>query len=181
MAVTTSIQSTPTFVTQYIAQRQAKIQWLLSNGLPPLPVAPAQDPYKYYKLIKATNNRSEHCPLTPDFKPVALFTGKNPSFLDANGTPHLINHHIYQSRLPSKKELKRWFANPDNGIGTLGSDRVKWIDLDAKQFENQEDCDRAFNLLLERQPELKLTLLEKTQSGGYRIGVKVKQPVEFTN
>jgi hypothetical protein len=83
--------------------------------------------------------------------------------------------------MPSHKEIKRWFANERNGIGTLGNDRIRWIDLDVKQFESQSDCDRAFNLLLLRQPLLKETLLEKTHSGGYRIGVKVTKPVEFTN
>ncbi|WP_197090159.1 hypothetical protein, partial [Crocosphaera watsonii] len=101
-----------------------------------------------------------------------MFTGKNPSFKDADGTPHLINHHVYQSRLPNKKELKRWFKNPENGIGTLGSDRIKWIDLDSKQFSSVKECDRSFQELLEQRPELRLTFLEKTQSGGYRIGVE---------
>ena len=91
----------------YTERRQQRIDWLLSNGLPPLPVAPNQDPHRYHKVVKASNTRGAHCPLTKDLQPIPLFTGKNPSFLDANGTLHLINHHVYQSRLPSKKELKR--------------------------------------------------------------------------
>ncbi|MEA5537078.1 bifunctional DNA primase/polymerase, partial [Crocosphaera sp. XPORK-15E] len=186
MTTTTTVSGTNPAATQpspssYITQRQQRIDWLLSNGLPPLPVAPFQDPHQYHKVVKASNTRGGHCPLTQDLQPIPLFTGKNPSFLDANGIPHLINHHVYQSRLPSHKEIKRWFKHPDNGIGTLGSDKVKWIDIDSKQFQDQEFCDRSFNELLELRPELKLTLLEQTQSGGYRIGVKVKNPIKFTN
>ncbi|MDJ0731113.1 MAG: hypothetical protein QNJ33_14090 [Crocosphaera sp.] len=168
----------------YSEQRRQRLDWLLSNGLPPLPVAPFQDPHRYHKVVKASNTRGAHCPLTQDLQPIPLFTGKNPSFLDADGIPHLINHHIYQSRLPSKKELKRWFKHPDNGIGTLGSDRVKWIDIDSKQFRDQAACDKAFKTLLEQRPELRLTLLEKTQSGGYRIGLKAEADYNchlFTN
>ncbi len=105
-----------------------------------------------------------------------------PRIPDSNS--HLINHHVYQSRLPSKKELKRWFKHPDNGIGTLGSDRIKWIDIDSKQFRDQSECDRSFQSLLELRPELKLTLLEKTQSGGYRIGLQLSSNYSrhlFTN
>ncbi len=165
----------------FLTERQQRITWLHSQGLPPLPVAPFQDPYRYHKICKGSNNRGDYCPLTIDLKPIPLFTGKNPSFLDANSIPHLINHQSYQKKQPTSKELKRWFKHPDNGIGTLGSDRVKWIDLDSKQFPSQTECDRAFNQLLEQRPELKLTLLEKTQSGGYRIGVKVRKPTQFTN
>jgi hypothetical protein len=161
--------------------RSEKISWLLANHLAPLPVAPAQDSYKYHKVVRASGNRGEHCPLNSDRTPIPIYTGKNPSYLDEAEKPHLINHHVYQKRLPSKKELKRWFANRANGIGTLGSDRVCWIDLDVKQFASQKESDRAFDLLLERQPLLRETLIEKTHSGGYRIGVRVKNPSEFTN
>jgi hypothetical protein len=138
---------------------------------------------KKYPFLKSVQDlgKLEYCPLNSDRNPIPIFTGKNPSYLDESGKPHLINHQAYQTRLPSKKELKRWFAHLSNGIGTLGSDRVYWIDLDVKQFASQEECAIAFNLLLERQPKLKETLLEKTHSGGYRIGVKVTQRVEFTN
>ena len=181
MVIATSIEQYQVKTQSYIDQRRERIQWLINNDLPPLPVAPFQEPHRYHKVIKASNNRGEHCPLTKELKPIPLFTGKNPSYLDGNGVPHLINHHVYQSRMPSKKELKRWFKHPDNGIGTLGSDKVKWIDIDAKQFSSHAECDRQFQNLLERRPELKLTLLEKTQSGGYRIGMLVEQPVHFTN
>ena len=167
--------------TTYAEQRQQRIHWLLSNSLPPLPVAPFQDPYRYHKVVKASNTRGAHCPLNKDLQPIPLFTGKNPSFLDSDGIPYLINHNVYQSRLPNKKELKRWFKHPDNGIGTLGTDRIKWIDIDSKQFPSQEDCDSSFQELLKQRTELRLTLLEKTQSGGYRIGVRVNDHIRFTN
>ncbi|NJO93396.1 MAG: type VI secretion system baseplate subunit TssK [Hydrococcus sp. RM1_1_31] len=73
--------------TPYQAPRLEKIKWLIANNLPPLPVAPAQDPYQYYKVIKASDSKGTHCPLTSDFKPIPIFTGKNPSYLDESGNP----------------------------------------------------------------------------------------------
>jgi hypothetical protein len=58
--------------------RTEKISWLLANELPPLPVAPVQNPYQYHKVVKSERNKGSYCPLTADFKPVTLFTGKIP-------------------------------------------------------------------------------------------------------
>lgn len=158
-------------------------RWLRDNGYPALPVAPAQDPYKYPKVVgsKGQENGGSYCPVDKNFKPVPLYTGKNPSYLDAQGVPHLVNHRTFQDRLPATKELKKWFANPSNGVGTLGgwNDTV-WLDFDVKQFESQEECDRAVLQLLEN-PQLQGTLVEKSHSGGWRIGVKVKNKPTFTN
>ncbi len=49
-ATTQPSESTST----YIAQRRERLKWLLSQGLPPLPVAPFQDPYRYHKVVKAS-------------------------------------------------------------------------------------------------------------------------------
>lgn len=166
-----------------VSERQQAIDWLRNNGFPALPVAPAQDPYSYHRVVKTTPERGlwEHCPLTGDFKPVPLYTGKNPSFLDRAGKPHLINHQQYQDRLPAKNELRDWFANASNGVGTLGGwQDVIWIDFDVKQFDSQEDCDRAARSILER-PELQGTFVERTHSGGWRIGVRPKSKPNFTN
>jgi hypothetical protein len=77
--------------------------------------------------------------------PIPAFTGKNPSYLDRSGKPHLVNHRQYQSQLPSDRELREWFANPLNGVGTLGGwNNTIWLDLDLKQFASKEECDRAF-------------------------------------
>ncbi|WP_231607193.1 hypothetical protein, partial [Crocosphaera watsonii] len=54
----------------YTERRQQRIDWLLSNGLPPLPVAPYQDPHRYHKVVKASNTRGAHCPLTKDLQPI---------------------------------------------------------------------------------------------------------------
>jgi hypothetical protein len=163
---------------------QAVIDWLLLNHLPPLPVAPRQNSREYPKLIKADLAKQiwEHCPFDDDLQPIPLFTGKNPSFLDRHGVPHLINHRQYQSKLPSGSDLRKWFANPDNGIGTLGGHSgVIWLDFDIKQFESELECSKAVKTWGELRPELKGTFCERTHSGGWRIGVKVKQKPDFTN
>ena len=117
--------------------RQQVIDWLSEHNFPALPVAPRQDAYKYHKVVKAQVLREvwSHCPLTDNHKPIPVYTGKNPSYLDSNGQPHLLNHRRYQKQLPSQTELKHWFANPANGVGTLGgwNDAV-WLDFDVKNF-----------------------------------------------
>ena len=112
--------------------------WLRSQGLPPLPVAPAQDPTRY-----PARNRDGSLKRDKDGVQVPAFTGKNPSFLDQRGIPHLIRHTQYQNRLPTQAELQTWFAHPDNGIGTLGGwHNIVWVDVDVKQFESQQTCDQ---------------------------------------
>jgi len=143
----------------YVNDRSVTINWLKENNYPVIPVAPAQDG----DLQKQ-------------------FTGKNPSYLDKDGKPYVIQHSQYQDRLPTENEINMWFAHSDNGVGTLGGwNNTIWIDIDVKQFDSQNDCDIAFKNLLENHPELLNTFTERTQSGGYRIGVKVKQMPNFTN
>lgn len=157
-------------------QRQEVINWLLETGYPVLPVAPAQDASKYPKRNKDT----KEIDLDKDGNPQPLYTGKNPSYLDKDGKPHLINHSKYQDELPTDKELEEWFVHADNGIGTLGGrNNTIWLDVDVKNFDSQEDCDRAIESYLEDYPQLQETFTERTHSGGYRFGVKVKQLPDF--
>ena len=165
------------------SERQEVIDWLISHNYPALPVAPAQSARKYYKVAPGYPEQGvwSHCPLTADLQPIPLFIGKNPSYLDGAGKAHLINHRKYQRRLPDKKELKAWFANPYNGVGTLGGwNNTVWLDFDVKKFPSQQECDAAVLKILER-PELQKTFIERSHSGGWRIGVLVKQKPNFTN
>ncbi len=161
------------------------VEFLAKLGLPALPVAPTQDPYpeNQHKKIKGDQVRTwAHCPLSKDSKPEPLYTGKNPSFLQASSNPKLVRHQNYQNHLPSKKELDLWWQNRTNGVGTLGGwgDYI-WLDFDVKQFDSQAECDRAFHELLENHPHLRASWIEQTHSGGYRLAVKPKQPPTFTN
>ena len=54
----------------YVTERQKTIDWLLENKYPPIPVAPAIDPYKYHLLSKEKKTGVKYCPLTSDLKPV---------------------------------------------------------------------------------------------------------------
>ena len=166
------------------SERQEVIDWLIAHNYPALPVAPTQDGRKYHKVVQAKLEQGvwTHCPLEPGtLSPVPLYTGKNPSYLDRRGIPHLVNHRQYQKRLPKALELEAWFAHQSNGVGTLGGwNNTTWLDFDVKQFPSQAECDAAVSALLER-PELQQTLIERSHSGGWRIGVKVKQKPNFTN
>jgi hypothetical protein len=154
------------------------IAWLQRLGLPVLPVAPKQDPFRYPKRDKSGNLEYEEDGVTP--KP--LFTGKNPSYLDRNGTPQIIKHQKYHDKLPTDKELQEWFANPANGIGTLGGwCNTVWIDFDVKQFGSKEECDATVTTWLQRFSDIKQTFCEITHSGGWRFGIKVKNKPDFTN
>lgn len=167
-------------------QRQEVIEWLQSHNYPALPIAPAQETRQHHKVVSQDLSKGiwKHCPLTLDFQPLPLFTGKNPSYLDSDGKPHLVNHRQYQNRLPSKKELRAWFANPTNGIGTLGGwNNTVWLDFDVKQFPSQQECDDA---TLEVSCKVREhsgfePFLEQSHSGGWRIGVRVSQKPTFTN
>ena len=164
-------------------ERQEVIDWLISHNYPALPVAPAQPARKYHKLIPENPKQGvwTHCPLTANLQPIPLYTGKNPSYLDEKGIPHLINHRTYQRRLPQAFELKAWFANPWNGVGTLGGwNNTVWLDFDVKQFPSTDEFDATVLKILE-QKELQETFIERSHSGGWRIGVRVKQKPDFTN
>lgn len=134
----------------------AVIDRLIQWNLPPLPVAPAQ----------------LHNP---------KFTGKNPSYLDSQGVAHLLHHAPFQQRIPHLWELQRWFANPANGIGTLGGwHNIIWLDFDVKRFNSSAECDTVVeNWLLTH--TLQNTFTERTHTGGWRIGVRVRQTPNFTN
>ena len=162
------------------------INWLFTHNYPALPVAPHQDPRKYHKIDKAYPERNigSRCPLTDTLTPIPLYTGKNPSYLDQNGTPHLVNHKQYQNRLPSEQELTKWFTNPSNGIGTLGGwNNTIWIDFDLKQFTSATDCEDAVIDVVEKvfSQTGEEPFLEKSHSGGWRVGVKVQEKPTFTN
>jgi hypothetical protein len=166
--------------------RTETLEWLIAHNFPPLPVAPAQDGKEYPHVEKADEKKGigEHCPLTVDFQPKQLYTGKNPSYLDQEGKPHLVFHTQYQNRLPSNQELKKWLSNPFNGIGTLGGwNNTVWLDFDIKQFASPDECDKAAELTILKIQQLtnQLTFVERTHSGGWRIGVKVRQKPTFTN
>ena len=150
--------------------------WLRSQGLPPLPVAPAQDPTRY-----PARNRDGSLKRDKDGALVPAFTGKNPSYVDSRGIPHLIRHTQYQNRMPTQAELQTWFASPDNGIGTLGGwHNIVWVDVDVKQFESQQACDQRIADWLGQYPLLQQTFTERTHSDGWRLAVRVHEK-SFTN
>jgi hypothetical protein len=168
---------------------QGTIEWLQSLGLPPLPVAPAQDPYDYPKIVKEKEDAKAkkkiyaHCPLKEDGSPIPLYTGKNPSYLDKAGNPQLVHHRFYQERSPSYKELKEWFANPANGVGTLGNEEFIWIDFDVKNFSDADECREAAIAVAQKIQEISglPPTLEETHSGGRRVLAIVSEKPKFTN
>ncbi len=167
-------------LSDFTAERQQVIDWLIARNYPALPVAPAQDARKYPKVVY---EEPTYCPLTKDLQPIGQYTGKNPSYLDRSGKPHLVNHRRYQNQLPKDHELREWFANPQNGVGSLGGwHNTVWLDLDVKKFASQDECDDAALKVTEAvQNQSGTPFLERSHSGGWRIGVKVRKTPSFTN
>ena len=151
--------------------------WLHDNGYPILPVAPAQPADQYPARNKDGSIRTDR-----NGNPVPAFTGKNPSYLDKDGNPHLVNHQKYQAELPTKEEFKVWFANPNNGIGTLGGwNNTVWLDFDTKHFDSVEVFNETIQTYLNTYPHLKESWQEWTHSGGFRLAVRVVTLPTFTN
>ncbi|MBW4651696.1 MAG: hypothetical protein KME20_01350 [Kaiparowitsia implicata GSE-PSE-MK54-09C] len=67
--------------------------------------------------------------------------------------------------MPTQTDLQTWFANPANGLGTLGGwHNVVWIDVDVKQFKSQQTCDQRIADCLSQHPLLQQTSTEHTHS-----------------
>lgn len=162
-----------------VSERQKVINWLTENGYPALPVAPAQ-PADKYPLI---NKKTGAVELDKDINPKPLFTGKNPSYLDKVGVPQVVTHSNYQNKLPTESEIKTWFANPLNGVGTLGGwNNAVWIDFDVKNFDSKKECeDAALDCAVVIEEQFGTPFIEKTHSGGWRIGISVEEAPSFTN
>jgi hypothetical protein len=157
--------------------RTGVIGRLRALGLAVLPVAPQQDAAKY-----PATSRDGAILRDAAGRPKPAFTGKNPSFLDADGVPKLISHRCYQTRLPHDWELQRWFANPANGVMTMGGwQNIIWIDIDVKRYSSQARCDRSVQQWLGRFPVLHETWTERTHSGGWRFAIQVAEMPDFTN
>ena len=142
------------------AQVNTAIQWLLDYGYPVLPIAPRNEQV----IVKGK----------------LLYSGKNPSYLDRYARATLVNHMQFQYRLPRRDELKRWFAHEATGVATMGGwQQTVWIDIDRKHFPTTEACSTVVRRLLQHE-SLQQTFLERTQSGGYHIGVRCRQIPDFT-
>jgi hypothetical protein len=111
--------------------------------------------------------------------PLPVVNGtKVPSYLKGGKVVH-IKWNKYHSEYPSDAQISEWFSESGVGIGSLGNKEYNWIDIDSKCFESQDECDRYFNKLLADHPELK-AWSEQTQSGGYRLLVRLNKPKTFT-
>jgi hypothetical protein len=151
------------------------IAWLKLHGLPVLPVAPVQNATRF-PLIR--NGKI----IYDGDRPKPAFTGKNPSYLDTHGYPHLLPHRNYQYQLPEQPEIDRWFRNPNNGIMTMGGwGNIYWIDIDVKRYCSGQSCDRSVQSWIRRFPRLRNTFTEKTHSGGWRFAVRCEIAPAFTN
>jgi hypothetical protein len=166
----TPVEVTTPLSTPYNAI-QTTVDILMNLGFSVLPVAPYQDPHRYPLKDKGVI-KYEKDGVTP--KP--RFLGKNPSYLDAHGVPYIITSGDYKDIQPTQEELSKWWLHPANGVGTLCTNTQVWIDIDVKNFDSQEDCDRQFNEWREKHPQLKDAWIESTGSGGYHILVKLKVP-----
>jgi len=150
---------------------------LLEIGLHPLPVSP-----EFPADLYPAKNKDGSIPVN-DGEPKPAFTGKNPSFIGDRSIPHLISHNQFQENPPTESELKRWFVDPQNGLGYLAPTGSKYrtIDFDAKHFESPEVCQEAVFEWIGQYPELAGCRVERTRSGGFHILIEFEVPPDFTN
>ena len=152
------------------------LQWLRDCGLSPLPIAPAQPADQFPQVGADGQPRTDK-----DGNPLPLFTGKNPSYLDKNGTPRIIRHKNYQDCLPTDEEMAEWWANPANGFGYLHTSlapNLRTLDLDRKNFDSQSDCDAVMSSIASAFPE---AWIDGTMRGGYHMAFAFEEPPSFTN
>jgi len=161
--------------TAFEQHRNEAIARLLALGLSPLPVAPLQDA----DLYPARDRKGKLIIKDGEIKP--RFNGKNPSYLDQGGIPHLIDHRQYQHRQPTQAELDLWFCNKQTGLGYLHtsiSPNLRTQDIDQKDFQNISDCYRSLSRLLQF-PEFEGVDIQGSISGGYHNLIECD--ADFTN
>lgn len=108
------------------------------------------------------------------YSPLPVAPGhKNPSFVNEAGEIENVKHSRYRNRRPSKLELKKWFSNPDTGVGTNGG---AWLDFDLKHFDSPEHLEATIQPIVQN-----ADWVERTQGGGYRIAISPESKPEFTN
>lgn len=150
---------------------------LWAAGHCPLPVTPAY-PAEQYPAHPGPDRKPK---LDENGDLLPRFIGKNPSFVSADGYPHVVFHGKYKDQPPTEDEIRHWFENPVNGIGLMGGHGgVHCIDLDQKNFATQEDCDAAF-LALQQNPLLAGAPIDRTPGGGYHILIRLNSEPGFTN
>ena len=113
-------------------------------------------------------------------KPV--YTGKNPSFWLANGTPQTISH----SNPPASRQVLDHIGTAEQigkpiGLSILPGQHCTVIDCDPKDYQGGVDeCRADVNRLIAEHPELRGTRMECTPSGGVHIYVRVADWSDFT-
>lgn len=118
--------------------------------------------------------------LNDNGKPV--FTGKNPSFWRADGTPQTISH----SNPPAPHQVLGYIATAEQigkpiGLSILPGEQCTVIDFDPKDYPGGADeCRADVNRLITEHPDLSGTRMESTPSGGAHIYVRVADWADFT-
>jgi len=124
------------------------IEWLQRIGLPPLPNCP-------------------RCASEQGKQP------KQPCYLGDDGIVYSVSWKPWQEKMPPEVLLKKWFKSKEVGVGTLGryngSHWLTWVDVDQKNFDNQELCDAAVTEWCNQYPVAAVAPAFRSPSGGYRF------------
>ncbi len=111
-----------------------------------------------------------------------IYTGKNPSFWRADGTPQIISH----SQPPAPHQVLDYIDTAEQigkpiGLSILPEKQCTVIDFDPKDYPGGADkCRADVNRLVRQHPELCKTRMECTPSGGVHIYVRVAGWSDFT-
>lgn len=112
-------------------------------------------------------------------KPV--FTGKNPSFWRADGSPQVVSHGKppAPAQVLDQIDAAEQIGKPI-GLAVLPGDTCTVIDFDPKDYPGGVDeCRADVNRLIIEHPELRCTRMERTPSGGVHIYLRVADWADF--
>lgn len=141
-------------------------------GVTVVPIAPYYPLEEYKKTDLKTGEET------------VKFTGKRISYIDERNHPVMLDKwEAFKTTFAANKTLERWFAHPDMGIAFIGTETSVLYDLDRKNFESKEACDKAFFGWMHKVEEKvgKKFLYGKTQGDGWRVPIKLIEPCKFTN
>ena len=136
-----------------------------------IPVALPAESYPVMRLNSQTGQREIQ--RDKNGQPLPAFVGKNPSFWRTDGEPGLTSQRkpADESEVLRRIEVAERLRRPI-GLAIIPSTDVVIIDFDRKNYPSQESLDQDWMRLLDLNPELTQTRIERTPGGGVHIYVR---------
>jgi hypothetical protein len=116
-----------------------------------------------------------------DGKPEPAYTGKNPSYWQSNGKPQLAGPKDpttkAQAQVLDRIQTAERLGKPI-GLAIRPTPQLVVIDFDLKDYGSQEELDQDWMHLLDLNPKLAETRIERTPGGGVHLYVRPADQME---